>query len=66
MMFYIGQTGRAFIERYTEHLPKTNTNIVNQNYARFNTRLHFTDFKTHFIQLHFCKKGRYINAAETS
>ena len=65
-MFYIGQTGRAFKERFKEHLPKSNLNTVRSNYAKhlmaFNHN--YTDFDNNFIPLYVCSKGRYMNAVE--
>lgn len=63
-MYYIGQTGRTFLHRYKEHLPKNSTNSESSSYARhLVTNSHtYTDFETNCRPLHICRKGGYMNA----
>ena len=51
--YYIGQTGRTFYERFTEHKPKHNTkstyalHLIDKNH-------NYTSFETNLQPLHFC------------
>lgn len=64
--FYIGQTGRAFIKRFKEHLPKNDIQNTKSNYARhlINNNHNYTNFETNFKPLHVCKKGKYMDVME--
>ena len=65
-MVYIGQTGRAFRQRFKEHLPKNNLKASKSKYAE-HLMVHnynYTDFDINCKPLHLCNKGRYMNAAE--
>ena len=63
---YIGQTGRSFIKRFKEHLPKKDFSKTMSSYARhlMDRNHNYTDFTTNFQPLHICKKGRYMSAVE--
>lgn len=62
-MFYIGQTGRAFVDRLKEHLPKSN---LKSNYANhlmtYNHK--YSDSESNCKPLRMCYKGRHMDAAE--
>lgn len=64
--FYVGQTGRPFLKRYSEHLPKRDHSIVKSNFAKhlIDRNHSYQDFRTNFKPLHFCKKGRFMDAME--
>lgn len=64
--FYLGQTGRPFLKRFKEHLPKNNIEKTHSNFARhlMMSNHNYVNFKTNFEALHICKNGRYMNAIE--
>ena len=67
--FYIGQTGRGFLKRFTEHRPPTYFHSLDYIRSKFAKHLiienhNYTNFKTNLIPLHICKKGRHMNAPE--
>lgn len=53
-LLYIGQTGRAFIFRFNEHLTENNTYLVKSNYAKYIMLQNhkYTYFATNCILLH--------------
>ena len=64
--FYLGQTGRSFLKRYKEHLPRNDLDKTKSNYAR-HLMMHnqnHTDFNTNFKAIHVCGKGRLLDALE--
>ena len=65
-MFYIGQTGRRFEERFKEHLPMKNVINSKSTYAQhlIDCDHSYTNFSVNLKPIHFCKKGRYMNALE--
>ena len=64
--FYIGQTGRKFIERFKEHLPKKKPQTTSSNYALhlINENHNYTGFKENMEPIHVCNKGHFLNALE--
>ena len=64
--FYIGQTGRGFKDRYIEHLPKMNINNIKSSYAQhlIEYNHNYTSFAQNLNPLHYCKKGRFMDAME--
>ena len=64
-MFYIGQTGRPFEERYKEHLPRRELHKTS-NFARhlMLCNHNYSDFQTNFQPMHCCRKGKYMDALE--
>jgi hypothetical protein len=64
--FYIGQTGRGFKDRYIEHLPKKNIKNIKSSYAQhlIEYNHNYTSFAQNLKPLHYCKKGRFMDAME--
>ena len=64
--FYVGQTGRKFLDRYREHLPRGDTQKIKSNFALHlvNQNHSYSSFQSSFKPFHFCKKGRLIDALE--
>ena len=64
--YYIGQTGRTFIERFSEHTPTNFTNIKNSHFAQHlvNEGHNYTNFNANLKPMHFCKKGTLMDAWE--
>ena len=71
--FYIGQTGRPFIKRFREHTPQSHFNRgdfsidnIKSNFTRhlISCNHSYTNFNNNFIPLHYCAKGRYMDALE--
>ena len=64
--FYIGQTGRGFKDRYIEHLPRKNINNIKSSYAQhlMEYNHNYTSFIQNLKPLHYCKKGRFMDAME--
>ena len=64
--YYIGQTGRSFHERFNEHLPTKNLLNIKSNFAKhiIDDGHTYTNLKTNLQPLHYCTKGRYMNARE--
>ena len=63
---YIGQTGRTFYKRYTEHLPKSDIRKVDSIFAKhlMNENHDPQSFEDSCIPLHICHKGSIMNATE--
>lgn len=62
-MFYIGQTGRTFKDRFKEHIPKPNSKSTYAQHL-INNNHNYTDFETNLQTLHICKKGKILDAIE--
>ena len=64
--FYIGQTGRKCLDRYKEHLPRGNIRNVKSNFAMhiIDHNHAYSNFRNNFKPLHFCKKGKLMDALE--
>ena len=64
--FYIGQTGRSFLQRFKEHVPKKDLGQTKSNFGRhlMDSNHNYTNLATNLAPLHVCKKGRYMDAAE--
>ena len=62
--FYIGQTGRKFIDRFKEHLPKKNISSTKSNLAfhLINKSHNYTRFAENMKPVHFYGTGRYMDA----
>ena len=61
--FYIGQTGRKFIERYKEHLPAGKSDITLKFALHIvNSKHNCTNLETNLTPIHLCNKDRYLNA----
>ena len=63
---YIGQTGRTFYKRFTEHLPKSDIRKVDSVFARhlMNENHDTKSFENSCFPLHICNKGAVMNAIE--
>src|SRR5436190_17639885 len=63
--FYIGQTGRSFKKRFSEHLPKT-TAIQKSKFADhlINTKHKIDDIDSNMEILHKCRKSRKMTTLE--
>src|SRR5436190_12030468 len=56
--FYIGQTGRTFAKRFSEHLPKASNNFKSNFADHIVSKNHkYTDWNTNLQPFHICKKG---------
>ena len=64
--FYIGQTGRSFSSRYSEHLKALSNNNIHSAFAtHIHTKNHsYTNIDTNLEILHYLPKGRKLNTAE--
>ena len=70
--FYIGQTGRKFSARYTEHIPPKNPRVpiiadnMKSNFAKhiIKEKHNCTSLKNNLKPLHICNKGNIMNAFE--
>lgn len=64
--FYVGQTGRPAIERFKEHLPKSDISKTRSSFAQhlMMSNHGYTGFQKNFVLLHNCRKGSYMNALE--
>ena len=63
--FYIGQTGRSFKIRFTEHNREINKAEIKSSFAEhLTTEKHSCDFSRDFEILHFCNKGRKLDLLE--
>ena len=64
--YYIGQTGRSFKTRYTEHIKALTQPLIKSNFAEhiFNTHHTFTDIETNLEILHTLPKGPKLNTTE--
>ena len=68
--FYIGQTGRSFLVRYKEHLPKYEINNQKSKFAQhvINDKQTHENFEPSFEEdveiLHHCIKGRMMDIME--
>ena len=64
--FYLGQTGRSFGERFTEHLPKDDISKTTSNFAKhlMNKNHNITSFDKNCIPIHYCNKGAFMDAIE--
>ena len=64
--YYIGQTGRSFKTRYTEHIKALLQQLIKSNFAEhiFNTHHSFTDIETNLEILHTLPKGPKLNTTE--
>jgi hypothetical protein len=64
--FYIGQTGRRFEDRFKEHLPRRNILHNKSTYAQhlIDCGHNYGSFSDSLEPLHFCGKGRYMDALE--
>ena len=64
--FYIGQTGRSFLSRYSEHLKALSNNNIHSAFAtHIHTKNHsYTNIDTNLEILHYLPKSRKLNTAE--
>ena len=65
-MFYIGQTGRKFKDRFREHIPKGSIRYTTSNFALhlINNNHRYTSCAKNLKPLHICNKGRIMSALE--
>ena len=63
---YVGQTGRSFKTRYTEHIKALTQPLIKSNFAEhtFDTRHTFTNIDTNLEILHTLPKGPKLNTTE--
>ena len=65
---YIGQTGRSFSSRYSEHLKAVSNNNIHSAFATHihtQTKFHsYTNIDTNLEILHYLPKSRKLNTAE--
>ena len=64
--FYIGQTGRSFSSRYSEHLKALTTNYIHSTFATHlqNENHSYTNIEHNMEILHYLPKSRKLNTAE--
>ena len=64
--FYIGQTGRGFLQRFKEHLPKNNIYTNRSQFAKhlISEGHNYNSFESNFKAIHICDKGLFMNAVE--
>jgi hypothetical protein len=64
--FYIGQTGRSFKKRFSEHLPKKSLKIQRSKFAEhlINCNHSVNSMEENLKILHKCKKSHFMNTME--
>ena len=64
--FYIGQTGRSFSSRFSEHLTALSNNYIHSAFAtHIQTENHsYTNIENNLEILHYLPKSRKLNTAE--